>query len=133
MSSSTDQIQPQPVDIFAEGGVPITVTYARIGLAPMTFHMRLYLSKEEGSLRQARFALTDAEKEEKESGYNLTLLASLSTRAPEGVPGFVSTGDVAKDIRDFFGDGNPAKDKIVADAMGLYFRATQPEEFFRGV
>lgn len=131
MSSSDSN--PTVVDIFSVTDVPVTVTYEEMGVAPMTFHMRPYMLKEDRDARQAHFALSDDEKEQKTPEHNLLMLSSLSTRAPEGVPGFESAGNVADDIRAFFGDGHPMKEKVVADVMTRYYRITQPAEFFRSV
>jgi hypothetical protein len=124
----------ETVDIFGMTDVPVTVTYEGMGGGSMTFHLRPWMQKEERDARQAHFALADEEKEKKTPEHNLEMLAGLSTRAPEGVPGFVPTNlGVAGDIRNFFGDGNPMKEKVVADVMTRYYRVTQPAEFFRGV
>ncbi len=124
------------LDFFSRQETPITVSYTQMGGPAMTFFLRPFMLKAEHDARQAHFALDDNEKEEATPAHNLEMLASLSTRAPEGVPDFpvnFAGGGVADAMRVFFGDGNPMKVKVVADVMTRYYRVTQPAEFFRGV
>lgn len=121
------------VDIFNVREIPVTVSYTEMGAEPMTFFLRPYLLKEEQKSRAAFFALTDEKQEKEQGAHNARIVGALSVRAPEGVPGFTSTGDLAHDIWSFFGDGNPMKEKVLADVMTRYSRKTQPAEFFRSV
>ena len=121
------------VDIFNLGEIPITVSYTEMGAEPMTFYLRPFLLGEEQKARAAFFALTDEEREREQGPYNVRLVAALSTRAPEGVPGFTDTGHTQANMLAYFGDGNPMKEKVLADVMTRYSRKTQPAEFFRSV
>ncbi len=116
---------PEVVDIFQLTETPVTLTYAALGGAPITFYLRPWLLKDDEDARQAFFALTDDEQEKQRATHNVELLARLSVRPPTGLPNF--TGD----IRSYFGDGNPMKERVVADALRRYNLIVQPEEFFR--
>lgn len=124
MEESTTAGKPE-VDIFNLNETPVTLTYASLGAAPITFYMRPWLLKDDEDTRQAFFALTDEEQEKQRGQHNVEMLARLSTRSPTGIPNF--TGD----IRSFFGDGTPMKEKVVADVIRRYNLIIQPEEFFR--
>ncbi len=119
------------VDIFNLNETPIRLSYPELGLKePMIFFMRPYLLEDEQEVRQAYYALTDAEKERGKPTHERRMLASLSTRAPENVPGFDAESHT---IESFFADDNPMKRKVVSDVMTRYYRVTQPSEFFQGV
>lgn len=124
-------------NFFNQTDAEITLTYQNLGLdAPMKFFTRLFLAKEEKELRQKFFALTAEEKEAKQHAHNVEMLASVSVRMPENIPGFPSANatdqkEIQKAITDFFSGDSPMKQKVVADAVGLYFSKTQPLEFFR--
>jgi hypothetical protein len=121
------------VDIFSLEEIPITVSYTEMGAEPITFYLRPFLVRDEQKARAAFFALTDDEQEKEQASHNVRMVSALSVRAPEGVPGFAATGNPAADIQTFFGDGNPMKEKVLADVMTRYSRKTQPAEFFRSV
>lgn len=120
---------PAAVNIFELMETPVTLTYAGLNVKPITFFLRPCLSQEEIELRQKHFALSDKEREEAQHLLNVELLARLSTRTPEGMPGLETVG-----FRPFFLSEkpiNPMKRKVAADAIALYWQVTQPAEFFR--
>lgn len=126
------------MNIFGTNPVEIILEYPFLtdqGFEPVKFFLRPLLEKEERTARQAFFALTDAEREEKQFDYNVEFLATLSVKPPEGLPEFQYDSDLAGSIRSFLGK---AKEdamvvKIIEDAQTEYFRRTQPKVFFRGV
>ncbi len=120
------------VDLFVLGEVPVTVSYPIPGVAPISFFLRPYLNIETEAARQAFFALTDEERQKQNTAHNIDMLARLSVRPPEGLLNFPATENAASAMREFFGDGNPMKEKVVADVLTRYYRVTQPAEFFRG-
>lgn len=116
---------------FDQTEIPVTVKYDFLPGEPMRFFLRLQMAKEEREARQKLFALPADEREAKQHEYNVSALASLSTRAPENVPTFDPGSDHQQAIKDFFSGTNPMKQKVVEDVLALYFTKTQPVEFFR--
>lgn len=114
--------------------VEITLTYPQFGVeTPITFYFGLLLSAKEKEIRQRFFGLSPEEQDQKRASYNLEMLCSLATRAPENLPTFTPTanGNVADDLKAFFAGPNAMKAKVVEDAINAYFAKTQPLEFFR--
>ena len=120
-------------DIFSLTEIPVTLTYAGLGVSPITFFLRPFLHREEQEMRQAHFALADSEREKAQHAYNVALLCRLATRAPEGLPGYNSDGDVSDGLRVLLIESAPLKVKICSDVLTRYYRVTQPAEFFRDV
>lgn len=119
--------------------VEVPVTYPFLNGVVMKFFFRPILDKEEKESRQAFFAKTEEERSHLQHDHNVKMLASLATRLPENVPGFAETytadnlGEVKIAINHFFSGDNVMKQKLVDDALTLYFTQMQPKEFFRSV
>lgn len=120
-------------DIFSLTETAVTLTYAELGVPPITFFLRPFLQREEQEMRQAHFALTEKEREKTQHAHNVEMLARLSTRAPEGLPGMNGNKDVPDAVRKLLKEESPMKIKVVSDALTRYYRVTQPAEFFRGL
>lgn len=123
----------EPKDIFSLNETAVTLTYAELGVPPITFYLRPFLQKEEQDLRQAHFALTEGEREKTQHAHNVEMLVRLSTKAPLGLPGVNGKKDFGETLRALLIDPAPMKVKVVADALTRYYRVTQPAEFFRGL
>lgn len=137
MSEATPALE-KAVDIFSLAEVPVTLTYAGLGLAPITFYMRPFLYREEQEMRQAHFALTDEQREKAQHKHNVELLSRLTVREPEGLPmngngnkAFLMAKGPGDVLREMLEEDTPMKVKLVADALTRYYRVTQPAEFFR--
>lgn len=136
------------IDIFSIAETPVTLTYTELGVPAITFYLRPFLQREEQEMRQAHFALTDAAREKAQHAHNVEMLAELSTRAPEGLKGMNGNKDVKGALKNLLKieketgtpeeirvieTKNAMKVKVVADALTMYYRNTQPKEFFRGL
>lgn len=124
------------VNFFDITEVEVPVTYPFLDGVVMRFYLRPILDKEEKAARQTFFAKTDADREKEQHDYTVKMLASLSTKLPENVPGLTrkAYGDEPKAaILRFFEDGNVMKQKLADDVLTIYFGQMQPKEFFRSV
>lgn len=121
-------------NFFDINDVEVTLTYPQFGIdTPIVFYFGLLLSAKEKEIRQRFFALTPEEQDQKRASYNLEMLCSLATKAPENLPTFeaIEGADVSEALTLFFQGNNPMKQKVVEDAINAYFAKTQPAEFFR--
>lgn len=119
-------------ELFNAGVVPIQVTYASLGQTePFVFYLRPLMSSEAKAYRQLYFGLSDAEQEEKKREFNARLLALLSVKPPEGLPGFEVGDNLADSIFNYFDSDNLMRQKLADDALNLWIASTQPKEFFR--
>lgn len=121
------------VDILNATDIPVTLTYPRPGVDPITFYLRPTLQKEDYEIRQARVALTDEQREQTAYQHNVDCLVRLCVKAPEGLVGMNGDEDFQGALRKLLEEENPNKSKIVADALVLYYSHTTAKEFFRGV
>lgn len=141
MSKTTKTMNKKTeTNIFDLGSVEVTLTYPFLKDAePIKFFLRPILNSEEKASRQKFLALSEAEREQRKHEANVELLASLSTQAPENLPTFpdfngndVDLERLRSELREFFAGTNPMKQKVVDDALTVYFNHIQPAEFFRG-
>jgi len=97
----------------------------------MKFFMRLQMNKEAVESNQKFLGLSKEQRDEKDHENNVHLLATLSTRFPEGVPGLeLGEGEnVGSAITRFFSDRTEMKQKVCIDVLNRYFRLTQPKEY----
>jgi hypothetical protein len=120
---------------FDMDNIPVRLTYGFTDPATViTFYCKLALADDDRDARQKFYAQPDAEQAAGLHAYYVDLLARITVRQPEGLPGFdfPAGTEVAAAIREFFADaGNAMKRKIVADAVEQYNRITVPAEFFR--
>ena len=118
----------EQVNIFNLHEVPVTVTYSKLGAEPITFYLRPCLVGDDQDERQAFLSLKDEEQAKARAPHYAEMLHRLSVRPPTGLP-----DDFTGDIRTYFNDGNPMKEKVAADVYNRYNLMTQPEELFRSV
>jgi hypothetical protein len=106
------------------------------GFDPIKWFLRPALDKDQRDARQTFFGLAEKEREAKQFEYNVDFLATLSEKAPTGLPRFEYTeGSLAEAIRSFLtaASDDPVIVKQAEDAQTEYFRRTQPKVFFRSV
>lgn len=125
-----------PVDFWNQSEYRVAVELPQINEgSPFVFYMRLLMSSEALEARQEFSGLKPGEKLDKTHEYYTNLVALLSTRAPEGLPGFESkeTGRVlAAQIREFFAGDNMLKQKLINETIEQYFSLAKRKDFFRG-
>lgn len=124
-------MEKQTPDIFSVTEIPVTLTYPSVGVT-LKFFLRPCLVREEQQMREQFMTLKDDERAAKNHAHNVEMLARLMVREPDGVPSFPNDGsELSRRVRTFFGDESAMKEKIAAEIMTLYYRVSQPLEFFR--
>lgn len=124
----------------------VPITYLGIfGAKPVNFFFSILMSEAEKELRQKHFALPDEEQPAARHRYNVEMISKLSTRAPEGLPGFDEALEQARTGGEDFTDlqriqaaiyavlisETPARVKLADDTLTYYTTINQPAEFFR--
>lgn len=115
--------------------VPIKISIPFLDDISVTFFFKVLMSSEEKQMRQDFSGLTQEQKEETRREYHIKLATSLITRLPEGVPDLAAETknleESRKIFQEFFSLDYPVNDKILDDALGLYFARVLPREYLQ--
>jgi phosphoglucomutase len=121
--------------------ISVSVTFG----ARHTFHLRMIGIQEESELRQKTFGMTDDQKQATEYERNVSLLADLSVKMPDGLfparpqetPQTDAKTIYAEDydsprqaVCAFFAEQTVKKERIAYFAVRSFFIRLQPEESF---
>ncbi len=117
----------------AIGSYPVRLTY--IFTDPPTSILltcKMLLNADDINARQAFYALPQGDMEAGQFDYEVDLLSRIVTRV-DGLPGFEdpATGTLGEALKEYFRPGGEMLKKIATDAIQMYNKMTQPQEFFR--
>lgn len=126
--------------MFDNDSIKVTITYG----SPVSFSLRMINLAEENALRQKAFGLSEEEKAEKEYSSNVSILADLADKMPEGLfpnrPEAVSEDDQTLYFEEFktprgmieafFDTKTAIKERIAFYAVRSYFLRLSPSDFF---
>jgi hypothetical protein len=113
--------------MISEETIEVNVTYGK----RYTFHLIEVGIADEQKLRQKTFGLKEAEKAEKEYAANVQLLADLSVDRPTVAdPDDAESKPEEFDLKEFFAERTPRKERIAYFAVRGYFTRLLPGELF---
>ncbi|MCD9186708.1 MAG: hypothetical protein LUM44_09755 [Pyrinomonadaceae bacterium] len=97
----------------------------------ITFFLRMIGIAEENEYRQKLFGIPEADRAEKEYEANVSLLAELSEKLPDGMFGdSIPKGQPDFCIREYFAEKTVLKERIAFYAVCGYFNRLMPSESF---
>jgi hypothetical protein len=113
--------------MISEETIEVNVTYGK----RYTFHLTEVGIADEQKLRQKTFGIKEAEKAEKEYPANVQLLSDLSVAKPTAVdPNDEESEPEEFDLKEFFAERTPRKERIAHFAVRGYFIRLAPSDFF---
>lgn len=125
------------------GSYPVRLTY--LFTEPKTsilFKCKMLLEADDVAARQAYYALPEGDMPAAQFAYEVDMLCRIVTDV-EGLPGFEFDGQresvdgdkrrpqtLADALKEYFETGEPLLRKIASEAVTMYNKVTQPQEFF---
>lgn len=106
--------------------IPVSLTYG-FAPGPITFFCKLALNSEDLEARQKFYAQATPDQSKGRHAYNVGFLSRVVKRV-DGLPGYEK---VDGGIKEYFWNPSEMSKKIAADAVDMYNKAVQPDEFFR--
>lgn len=133
MTETKSETKPTK-DFWGASEIPIEIEFDWLNPgSPMIFFLGILLDGAAKEAQQEFAGLKASEKKQKLDAYYIELIATLSTRAPENVPGFPEkTDDLPETIREFFSGDNRLKKLVYTEVIDGYFAKTKRRDFFRG-
>lgn len=122
------------------GSYPVGLTYSFTNPpTSILFTCKMIMTADDVAARQAFYAKPTGDQEAGEFEYLVDMLCRITEKV-DGLPGFemiVTAADGEKllpfseQLKAYFSSGQPILRKIAKDAVEMYNRISQPEEFFR--
>lgn len=130
-TASDSNVTNAPIDIFNLKDVAIELRYHTAN--PTIFYATFFLPKEVTKESRAFVELPEEEQKKQRHTHNVSMLAHIATRKPEGLGiDDLPEGQLNDQIRLMFSDeNNPMKVKVASDLINAYFRATMPVEMLQ--
>lgn len=125
----------KPGDFFTLAEIPLTLTYKFTNPETVIlFPCKMALSDDDKEARQAFYAQSTKDQAAGQHKYYVELLGRILT-GPPTIPGVKFDDPIGggwrAQVRTFFNDRSPMKEKVLNDAIDLYNRIAFPAEFFR--